>query len=99
VDPPGSPYAEHNGDIVGNRDPKRHTTVIKTVGWGPGCRCGLDHTVPCRVLDPFGGLSTTAVAAAALGRAATTIELNPAYCEQALRRIERPHAPMSGAGS
>jgi DNA modification methylase len=93
VDPVGSPYATHKGSVIGNRDPKRHTTVTHTVGWEPACRCGVDATVPCRVLDPFGGLSTTAVAAVALGRVGITIELNPEYCAKALRRLERPHAP------
>jgi hypothetical protein len=83
-----SPYHGHNGMVVGNRDPMRHTTVYRTVGWKPGCSCGVDHAVPCRVLDPFGGLSTTAVAALALGRSATTIELNPDYHAAAVRRVE-----------
>jgi hypothetical protein len=95
VDPVGSPYARHNGSVIGNRDPMRHTTVVRTVGWEPTCRCGVDHAVPCRVLDPFGGLSTTAVVAAALGRFGITIELNPEYCEEALRRIRRQDGPAT----
>jgi DNA modification methylase len=87
VDPVGSPYARHNGDVIGNRDPRRHTTVVRTIGWEPTCRCGIADPRPCRVLDPFGGLSTTAVVAAALGRVGITIELNPEYCERAIRRL------------
>jgi site-specific DNA-methyltransferase (adenine-specific) len=87
VDPVGSPYARHNGSVIRNRDPRRHTTVVTPVGWEPGCRCGIDATVPCRVVDPFGGLATTAVAAVALGRACITIELNPEYCAEARRRL------------
>jgi DNA modification methylase len=94
-DPVGSPYRLHNGSVIGNRDPKRHTTVTHTVGWAPSCRCGVDRTVPCKVLDPFGGLSTTAVVAVALGRIAVTIERNHEYCVTALRWIERPHAPAT----
>ena len=39
VDPEGSPYEQHSGEIVGNRDPKRHCSVSTTVGWEPGCEC------------------------------------------------------------
>lgn len=28
-----------NADIVGNRDPYRHVTETRTVGWKPGCEC------------------------------------------------------------
>lgn len=27
------------GSIVGNRDPKRHVTDSRTLGWRPGCKC------------------------------------------------------------
>jgi DNA modification methylase len=46
-----------------------------------GCRPG-GH-----VLDPFGGAGTTGLVAAALGRTATLIELNPDYAELARGRI------------
>jgi DNA modification methylase len=95
VDPAGSPYARHNGSVIGNRDPKRHTTVVHTVGWRPGCSCGAPDTVPCRVLDPFAGLATTGVVAAELGRSATLVELNPLYCEQARERIRETHTPAA----
>ena len=39
VDPEGSPYEQHAGEIVGNRDPKRHCTSTRTTGWQPGCGC------------------------------------------------------------
>ncbi|MCG8511847.1 MAG: hypothetical protein MI741_21740, partial [Rhodospirillales bacterium] len=45
---------------VGNRDPQRHVTETRTVGWQPGCDCIMPAgnmplpPVPCRVLDPFG---------------------------------------------
>jgi hypothetical protein len=88
VDPANSPYAKHSGSVIGNRDAKRHAIRYHTVGWEPGCKCGIGETVPCRVLDPFGGLSTVAVVARELGRAVTTIELNPEYHEAAVRRVE-----------
>ena len=40
-----------------------------------------------KVLDPFGGAGTTGMVAAALGRYATLIELNPDYAEIARQRL------------
>jgi site-specific DNA-methyltransferase (adenine-specific) len=54
--------------------------------WVAGCRCGREP-VPDRVLDPFGGAGTTALAAAQLGRDAITIELNPEYAAIARDRL------------
>src|ERR1700693_2887842 len=31
------PYIAHNGMIFGNRDPGRHITKVKTIGWEPTC--------------------------------------------------------------
>jgi DNA modification methylase len=41
-----------------------------------------------RVLDPFGGLGTTALAAHACGRQATLIEINPTYARQSKARLQ-----------
>lgn len=41
------------------------------------------------VLDPFGGVGTTAMVALRHGRRAALIELNPDYADMARRRIER----------
>lgn len=53
----------------------------KTVGWQPTCKCGGAETVPCTVLDPFGGSGTTGQVALDLGRKAVLIELNPEYID------------------
>jgi DNA modification methylase len=39
------------------------------------------------VLDPFGGAGTTALVALQLGHRAMTIEINPAYIEEARQRL------------
>jgi len=54
------------------------------------------------VLDPFGGVGTTAVAAVRHGRHHISIELEPRYCQAAEDRIERELAaaePLLATGS
>ena len=46
-------------------------------------------TIPCVVLDPFGGAGTTALVANRYGRTAVLIELNPEYAQLALSRLGR----------
>jgi DNA modification methylase len=75
---------------VGNRDPSRHVTEFRSVGWKPSCKCQTADTVPCTVLDPFAGSGTTGVVARQLGRRFIGIELNREYCKMARRRILNP---------
>lgn len=82
-----SPYNGHKGMVVGNRDPRRHTTEVKTVGWAPGCLCEAGDPVPCRVLDPFSGAGTTVMVARRLKCHAVGVELNPEYAAMAAKRI------------
>jgi len=51
----------------------------ETVGWEPGCKCGLSDTVPSVVLDPFAGSGTTLMAAKYLRRDYLGIEINKDY--------------------
>jgi DNA modification methylase len=56
----------------------------RTVGWQPGCECyglskSLYPSIPCTVLDPFGGSGTTGAVTLELGRQAILCELNDAY--------------------
>lgn len=60
--------------------------VRKTVGWEPTCECAAP-TVPCVVLDPFGGSGTVGCVAAVHGRDYILIELNPDSAEEARLRI------------
>ena len=55
------------------------STITKTVGWEPTCKCGETSLVPCTVIDPFGGSGTTGQVAIELGRNAILVELNPKY--------------------
>lgn len=59
---------------------------IKTLGWLPSCSCNA-NTVPCTVIDPFGGAGTTGLVADRLGRNCIGIELNPEYAAMSERRI------------
>ena len=57
----------------------------KTTGWQPTCKCNAD-TVPCVVLDPFGGSGTTAKVATKLNRDCILIELNHDYIRIAKKK-------------
>lgn len=92
-DDDGSPYERHSGMIVGNRDPQRHVTRTVTVGWEASCDCDSE-TVPCVVLDPFGGSGTTAQVAIENNRRAILCELNPEYAELAVRRVTETHPAL-----
>jgi len=59
----------------------------RSVGWRPTCTCDIAETVPCVVLDPFGGSGTVAKVARDLGRSSILIELNPEYVEIAKKRL------------
>jgi DNA modification methylase len=50
------------------------------------------------VLDPFSGTGTTGLAALALGRRFTGIDLNPAFAELAADRLRQAAGPASGNG-
>ena len=62
-------------------------TEQATVGWTPSCGCDAEETVPCVVLDPFGGSGTVAKVARDLGRSSILIELNPEYVGIAKKRL------------
>jgi DNA modification methylase len=61
----------------------------QTIGWRPGCECRGQHgrTVPCVVLDPFGGSGTTGRVALELGRRGVLVDL--AYAG------EQSYAPLA----
>jgi DNA modification methylase len=90
VDPAGSPYEQHSGTIIGNRDPQRHVTETVTTGWRQDCKCEAHEPVPSVVLDPFLGSGTTVQVATWLGRNGIGCELNPTYAAMAEERIATP---------
>ena len=59
---------------------------VITLGWKPSCSCNAD-TVPCIVLDPFGGSGTVGKVARDLNRKAILIELNAEYIKIAKERL------------
>lgn len=63
---------------MSNRDPQRHVARTTTTGYRPTCKCGAD-SVPCRVLDPFGGSGTVGQVAKHLGSDYVLCELNREY--------------------
>ncbi len=66
-----------DSSVVGNRDPERHVTESKTVGWTDcGCAAGFRAGI---VLDPFGGSGTVGYVAAKLKRDYVLIDANPKY--------------------
>lgn len=71
--------AKHSGRIG--------ETPVHMVGWQPSCTCGREETVPCVVLDPFGGSGTVAKVARDLGRSSILIEINPEYVQIAKKRL------------
>lgn len=94
VDPDGSPYQQHSGTIIGNRDPMRHTTQKRTRGFQPACECGAP-AVPCLVLDPFNGSGTTGMVARQLGRRYVGLDLSTDYLDLATKRIRDAFAAAS----
>ena len=80
-----------------NRDPRRHLTETRTLGWKPTCQCAGNQPMPCTVLDPFMGAGTTAVVAHRLRRAFIGFELNPEYVKMAEARL-RPLISARGEG-
>jgi len=65
---------------------ERTRLITKSIGWKPSCKCGHKETVPCIVLDNFGGSGTTENVADRLGRRGVMCELKMEYIEMAKKR-------------
>jgi hypothetical protein len=86
---------EGDEDVAGHRDPERHVTETRTVGWRPTCGCGAG-VVPAVVYDPFGGAQSTTIAALSLERRAVTTEIGAEYVEIGHRRVYEWRRVMRG---
>jgi hypothetical protein len=76
-----------DGDgTLANRDPERHVTSTRTLGYRPCCKCNAPKTKPI-CLDPFNGIATTGQTALALGYCYIGIDLNPDYIEVSKTRV------------
>ncbi len=71
----------------GNRDPERHVTKTRTVGWERLCKCPDADPVPAIVADPFAGSGTVLAVARSLNRCAVGCELNPDYLPLIRQRV------------
>lgn len=74
--------------VTGNRDPERHITTTRTIGWRPQCTCEAP-VIPCTVLDPFNGSGTTGQVSRSHGRYYIGCELNPEYIALTRKRLEQ----------
>lgn len=82
-------YTSH-GEVDPTAGGGQRLQTSVTLGWRPTCRCEPERApVPCRVLDPFGGSGSTALAANRLGREATLVELKEEYAALARKRVGR----------
>lgn len=67
------------GRFSGNRDPQRHITETRTIGWSD-CGCGQGFR-PGIVLDPFAGTGRVGVVAVRHGRDYVLVEASDTYIE------------------
>lgn len=82
------------GGVVGNRDPERHVTKVRTVGWEPSCGCANNTPIPAIVGDPFAGSGTVLAVARENGRRAVGCELNPDYLKLIQKRVGGATPPL-----
>jgi len=68
--------AGNEGLTSGNRDPGRHITKYKTIGWGPSCGCEKKDPIPAIVGDMFAGTGTTLAIAREHGRVAIGCDID-----------------------
>ena len=85
------------GNGAGNRTapsfPMEQPATSTVVAHRPACSCGAPMR-PALVLDPFGGLATTAVAAQRLGRRAICVDASESYLKLAAKRLSKETMPM-----
>lgn len=80
-----SAYVPHNNPTKTDSSGWAPATMA-TDNWIAGCECNAGDSIPCTVLDPFGGSGTVSMVAQNLGRDSVYIDINPDYREMAIRR-------------
>ena len=60
----------------------------KTYRWAPTCDCDYKEPKPCMVMDPFGGVGSTAIAALRLGRDCTLVDIGDKFVPLAKSRMQ-----------
>jgi DNA modification methylase len=87
----GASWHDHSNDLKRGQVAPPSATFRdyyrRDIGWQPSCTCGTEETMPCVVLDPFGGSGTVAKVARDLGRSSILIEINPEYVQIAKKRL------------
>jgi DNA modification methylase len=87
----GSRFDAGKTDVNGQGRAQKGARYLRVEdGYEPTCKCGASSPVPCTVLDPFAGAGTTMLVAQRLGRRGVGIELNPEYCDIAIKRLTAP---------
>lgn len=81
-------------NIIGNRDPQRHTTVTQVTGYRKTCSCATRAKSRPVVLDPFVGTGTTVQVALRMGCDAIGIDGSPEYIQIAEERAVTPWIPV-----
>lgn len=85
---------KHSGTIVGNRDPKRHTTITAVDGFRPVCKCNAPAGRPV-VLDCFAGVSRAGRVAINMGCQFIGLEGSEEYAKLGAEEIVKPWEPKS----
>lgn len=70
---------------MSNRDPQRHVTEYRSLGYEKSCACKTKETSPQIVFDPFLGSGTTATVASILGRIGVGCDSNSETVMQSIR--------------
>jgi len=66
---------------------KGYEVKLLSKGWKPTCKCNIEETKPCLVLDPFSGMATTGLAAIDHFQNYVGIELNEKYLKESRKRL------------
>ncbi len=66
---------------------EEYSHLSRTTGWRPTCSCSTSDLIPCRILDPFSGAGTTALAAERLGLDSFSIDTSAEYIELSKVRL------------